>query len=88
MADHTVEEKVLLILAAIVGLFLIFSLTAGLILAAKGVDTTGVWDQAFNLVNVLAGALVGYVSGTYINKTQIPPEHRPNVQFGEEEGHR
>lgn len=64
------RDKVIIIITAVVGAFVLITLVGTFVLEATGNDTGAVWGRAFDLVGVLAGGLVGYVAGENVQKAR------------------
>lgn len=64
------RDKVIVIITAVVGLFILITLIGTFVLEATGNETGTVWGRAFDLVGVLAGGLVGYVAGENVQKAR------------------
>ena len=70
--DMDTKDKVVLWIAGVVGIFMVLSLVAVFVLTLADRETGSVWDQVFNLVSVMAGALVGYITGRTLERAKKP----------------
>lgn len=72
------RDKVVVIIAAIIGLFAILSLIGVFVLALLDKPGTDeVWGRVFDLIAVLAGGLVGFIAGQSVEKAKIKKELSP-----------
>jgi L-lactate permease len=65
------RDRVTVIVAVTISVFVLLSLVFTFILAIRGQETGTIWGQVFDLVAVLVGAIGGYIAGSQIEK------HRP-----------
>jgi hypothetical protein len=68
MSDDPARDRVILIITVTLCAFLIISLVGVYALAWTDKDTGDVWPKVFDLVSVLAGALVGYIAGQQVEQ--------------------
>jgi hypothetical protein len=68
--DMDARDKVVVWLALIIGIFLLCSVTGVFVLEYQGKETGEVWSRVFDLVGVLAGGLLGYVTGTTLERSR------------------
>jgi hypothetical protein len=72
MDDIQTKNRVILIITITLCAFLIISLIGAYALAWTDRDPGEVWTKVFDLVSVLAGALVGYIAGQQVEKSRVP----------------
>jgi hypothetical protein len=65
-----VRDKVVVFIAGVLGFFLLFSVGAVFFLEVTGRETGNIWGRVFDLVNVLAGGLMGYVAGQSVERSR------------------
>jgi len=65
-----VRDKIVVFIAGVLGFFLLFSVGAVFFLELSGKPTGGIWGRVFDLVNVLAGGLMGYVAGQSVERSR------------------
>jgi len=66
-----VRDKIVVFIAGVLGFFLLFSVGAVFFLELSGKPTGGIWGRVFDLVNVLAGGLMGYVAGQSVERSRM-----------------
>ena len=74
MNDSEAKNRVVMIITVTLCTFLLISLVGAYALAWTDRDPGEVWTKVFDLVSVLAGALVGYIAGTQVEKTRVSRE--------------
>jgi hypothetical protein len=65
------RDKVTLIVAVTISVFVLLSLIFTFALALRGQETGTIWGQVFDLVAVLVGAIGGYVAGSQIERSKV-----------------
>jgi hypothetical protein len=73
MNTEDTKNRVIIIITITLCTFLMVSLIGTFALEWAGKDTGTIWGRVFDLINVLTGALVGYVAGQQVEKSRVVP---------------
>ena len=77
MSPPNLRDRVTLIITTTVCIFMLLSLVGAYALAWTDRDPGEIWSKVFDLVMVLAGAVVGYVAG---ERAARPPLLEPPLE--------
>ena len=61
--DSDTFDKAVIIVAVVIGVYVVGTLAGTFVLEVMGKETGEVWGRSFDLVGVLAGGLVGFIAG-------------------------
>jgi hypothetical protein len=78
MTEQDTKNRVVVMVTATLCIFLLLSLVGTFALEWAGKESGTIWGRIFDLVNVLTGALVGYLAGTQVEKARAT--HTPDPQ--------
>lgn len=88
MTEQETKNRVIVMVTATLCVFLLVSLFGAYALAWTDRDPGEVWTKVFDLVSVLAGALVGYIAGQQVQKARDadvnPLPDVPDIHDGDE----
>jgi hypothetical protein len=71
MTEQEAKNRVVVMVTATLCVFLLLSLVGTFALEWAGKESGTIWGRIFDLVNVLTGALVGYLAGTQVEKARL-----------------
>jgi hypothetical protein len=70
VTDEETKNKVIVTITITICTFLLLSLVGTFALEWAGKEAGTVWSRIFDLIGVLAGALVGYIAGQQVEKSR------------------
>jgi hypothetical protein len=79
MTDADAKNRVIVTITITLCVFMLLSLLGTFALEWAGKETGTIWGRIFDLINVLAGALVGYVAGSQVQKVKIGSELEKSI---------
>jgi hypothetical protein len=68
VTEEETKNRVIVVITTTLCAFLLLSLLGTFILEWAGKETGTIWGRIFDLINVLTGALVGYVAGQQVER--------------------
>jgi hypothetical protein len=71
MTEQETKNRVVVMVTGTLCVFLLLSLAGTFALEWAGKESGTIWGRIFDLVNVLTGALVGYLAGTQVEKARL-----------------
>jgi hypothetical protein len=78
MTEQEAKNRVVVMVTGTLCIFLLLSLVGTFALEWTGKESGTIWGRIFDLVNVLTGALVGYLAGTQVEKARLT-KHDPDL---------
>lgn len=78
MTPPNIRDRITMIITITVCAFMLISLLGAYALAWTDRDPGEIWNRVFDLVGVMAGAVVGYIAGERSVRTTIQREEEEN----------
>jgi hypothetical protein len=81
--DSDTFDKAVIIVAVVIGIYVVGTLAGTFVLEVMGKETGEVWGRSFDLVGVLAGGLVGFIAGQAAEQRKIQVNGKYNGNGGD-----